>query len=167
MGANIQFENICIYANEPVADIRILYAPLQGTTIDSKLIPNVLDEFPILCIAAACAQGPTRITHATELRHKESDRIHAMAQGLTQLGIHNIEQADGLTIYGGKLRGGIIDSYNDHRIAMAFAIAGCLANAMVTILNCHTVRTSFPDFIQHCAKIQLPISETHEIINEI
>ena len=110
-------------------------------------MPSAIDEFPIICIAAACAEGTTRITEAAELRVKESDRIAQVAKGLQTLGIEHEEFADGLSIVGGPIGGGRIDSASDHRIAMAFTVASLAAREPIEIIDCANVATSFPDFV--------------------
>lgn len=146
MGANIYFENECLLGDEPVADICIQSSKLKGIEVPIDLIPKAIDEFPILFIAAACAQGKTVLRGAKELRFKESDRISSMVQGLRTLGITVEEYPDGAVIEGGTFSGGIVDSYHDHRIAMAFAIAGCRASNPIRILHCDNIATSFPTF---------------------
>jgi 3-phosphoshikimate 1-carboxyvinyltransferase len=106
----------------------------------------MIDEFPVLCVAAACAQGATTIRGAAELRVKESDRIATMAAGLRALGIDVQELPDGAVIHGGRLRGGRVDSHGDHRIAMAFAVAAQLADGEVLVGDVANVSTSFPGF---------------------
>ncbi len=146
MGADIVEENHAQHGGEPVADLVIRHAPLHGMDIPEALVPDMIDEFPILCIAAACADGITTIRGAAELRVKESDRIASMATGLLALGA-SIEQApDGAVIEGGVLNGGCVDSLGDHRIAMAFAVAGQCARGDVEILDIANVATSFPGF---------------------
>ena len=147
MGANIEITNQRLAGNEPVADIRVRSAKLKGINIPKLLVPLAIDEFPIIFIAAACAQGITRLTDAAELRVKETDRIDAMAQGLTALGIKAVPTDDGIEITGGQLQGGAVNSFGDHRIAMAFAIAGCVASGPITIDDCDNVQTSFPNFV--------------------
>ena len=127
MGANIKLNNIRFFGKEKVADIHVQYSALQGIDVPEDLLAIAIDEFPILCIAAACAQGQTIFRGAAELRVKESDRIQAMSNGLTSLGIQNIEKPDGLIVDGGEFVGGTIDSHGDHRIAMSFAVAGLVA----------------------------------------
>ncbi len=146
MGADIQLDNPRWAGYEPIADIRVRSAPLQGIVIPEDQVPLAIDEFPALFIAAACAEGETRLTGAAELRVKESDRIQVMADGLRRLGIVAEPTADGMVIQGGALQGGDIDSYGDHRIAMAFAMAGLRAARPITIRDCANVATSFPDF---------------------
>ena len=109
-------------------------------------MPDMIDEFPALFVAAACADGPTVVRGAAELRVKESDRLAAMATGLRTLGLQVDETPDGATIHPGALGGGTIESHGDHRIAMAFAVAGQLAEGQVAIADVANVATSFPGF---------------------
>lgn len=148
MGADITLENEQLDLPEPTADIIVRYSQLKGITIPQAEIVSAIDEFPIIFIAAACAQGKTLLRGAHELRVKESDRISVMANGLMQLGISCEVLPDGLIIEGGLMQGGQIDSCGDHRIAMAFAVAGCIASDSITILNCDQVATSFPNFVE-------------------
>lgn len=147
MGADISIENERVVGGEPVADLRVRSAQLQGIHIPEDQVPLAIDEFPVLFIAAACAEGTTVLTGARELRVKESDRIAVMAEGLTRLGITVQETDDGIVIEGGQLLGGEVDSHDDHRIAMAFAIAGLRAKDAITIRDCRNVSTSFPNFV--------------------
>jgi 3-phosphoshikimate 1-carboxyvinyltransferase len=146
MGANIELLNAREVGGEPVADLRVRYAELKGIRIPEPQVPLAIDEFPVLFVAAACAQGETVLTGAEELRVKESDRIQAMADGLQILGIQAEPRPDGIVIQGGALGGGEIESHGDHRIAMAFAVAGLRAGGEVTIHDCANVATSFPGF---------------------
>jgi len=148
MGADITLLNQKEISGEPVADIHIRYAPLQGIDIPENLVPLAIDEFPIIFIAAACAQGKTVLTGARELRVKESDRIQVMADGLQTLGIDAQPTEDGMIIQGGKMGGGEMDSHGDHRIAMAFTIAALRAQKLLIIKNCANVATSFPNFVE-------------------
>lgn len=157
MGANIELSPIRYYGEEPVADVTVCYAPLQGIDIPESMIPMAIDECPILCIAAACAHGQTVLRGARELRYKESDRIAVMAEGLTRLGINAKTLPDGLIIKGGHFSGGVVDSHRDHRVAMAFLVAGALATAPITVLNAHEITTSFPTFSQLANQIGLCI----------
>lgn len=157
MGADISYENERQIGGEPVADIVVKYAPLKGIDLDPKYVPLAIDEFPIICIAAACAEGITRITGAEELRHKESDRISAMVKGLRTLGIEIDEHKDGMVVYGGTITGGEVNSFHDHRIAMSFAVAGAVAEQEVTVLDCDNVATSFPDFVDLAGNVGLQI----------
>lgn len=157
MGADIEVQNPRDIGGEPVADLRVRHAPLRGISIPEHLVPLAIDEFPALFIAAACASGETRLTGARELRVKESDRIAVMADGLTQLGIATETFADGLCIQGGILGGGLIHSHGDHRIAMAFAMAGLRAREPLLIENCANVNTSFPGFAALAAQAGLAL----------
>ena len=146
MGADISLLNQREVGGEPVADIRVRYAQLHGIEIPPEQVPLAIDEFPALFIAAACARGRTVLRGAEELRVKESDRIAAMAEGLATLGVVNEVLDDGIIIDGGELGGGAIHTYHDHRIAMSFAVAALRANAVITVLDCDHVATSFPGF---------------------
>ncbi|MDF1828115.1 MAG: 3-phosphoshikimate 1-carboxyvinyltransferase [Legionellaceae bacterium] len=147
MGADITLENQRMYGEEPVADILVRYAGLKGIDIPEHLVSLSIDEFPILFIAAAMASGTTRVLGIEELRHKESDRIAVMAEGLKQLGINLIENKDSIMIQGGKLQGGVVvDSHGDHRVAMAFLVAGAVAHREIRVLNTEAISTSFPNF---------------------
>ncbi|KRG77702.1 3-phosphoshikimate 1-carboxyvinyltransferase [Stenotrophomonas chelatiphaga] len=147
MGADITEENPAEQGGEPVADLVVRYAPLKGAQIPEALVPDMIDEFPALFVAAAAAEGQTVVTGAAELRVKESDRLAAMATGLRTLGVQVDETEDGATIHGGAVLGsGTIESHGDHRIAMAFAIAGQLTEGEVRINDVANVATSFPGF---------------------
>lgn len=146
MGANIVLKNEREVGGEPVADIHVRYAPLHGIEIPEEQVPLAIDEFPALFIAAACAEGRTVLRGAKELRVKESDRIAAMAEGLTTLGVHNEVLDDGIIIDGGRIGGGEIKTFMDHRIAMAFTIAALRAESEIQVLDCDHVATSFPGF---------------------
>ncbi len=149
MGADIEVLNEREMGGEPVADLRVRHAPLHGIAIPEPLVPLAIDEFPALFIAAACAAGETRLSGAAELRVKESDRIQVMADGLAALGVAAEPQTDGIVIQGGKeLSGGAVDSHGDHRIAMAFAMAGLRATREITVNDCANVETSFPGFVE-------------------
>lgn len=146
MGSNISLSNEREVGGEPVADIRVQYAPLKGIEIPEEQVPLAIDEFPALLVAAACAEGKTVLTGAEELRVKETDRIQAMADGLTELGILCEPTPDGIVVTGGQLTGGSVESFHDHRIAMSFTIAGLRASGTITVNNCSNVLTSFPNF---------------------
>lgn len=148
MGADIEISNQRDIGGEPVADLRICSAPLRGIDIPPELVPLAIDEFPVLFVAAACASGTTRLRGAEELRVKESDRIQVMADGLHELGIAARPEPDGITIDGGSLRGGEVDSHGDHRIAMAFAVASLRASDEIRIRDTANVNTSFPGFVE-------------------
>jgi len=146
MGADITLQDRREVGGEPVADIRVRYAPLRGIEIPTDQVPLAIDELPVLFIAAACAQGRTVLRGAQELRVKESDRIAAMAEGLATLGVRNEVLDDGIIIEGGALGGGVVRTFHDHRIAMSFAIAALRATQPITVLDCGHVATSFPGF---------------------
>ena len=146
MGADIVEENARERGGEPVADVRVRHAPLRGIEVPIEHVPDMIDEFPALFVAAACAEGVTVVRGAAELRVKESDRIAGMAGGLRALGIRVDETPDGATVHGGTLRGGEVDSRGDHRVAMAFAVAAQLARGEVRIDDVANVATSFPGF---------------------
>ena len=146
MGANIDVRDSGEAGGEPVADLHVEYAPLHGIDVPVDAVPDMIDEFPALFVAAACASGTTTVRGAAELRVKESDRIATMAAGLRALGIDLLEAADGVVIHGGALRGGSVASQGDHRVAMAFAIAGQAADDEVRIGDIANVATSFPGF---------------------
>ena len=162
MGADITLSNEAVTGGEPVADIRIKYAPLKGIQIPEDQVPLAIDEFPALFIAAASADGQTVITGAEELRVKESDRIQAMADGLQILGIDAQATADGMIINGGVIGSGEVESHDDHRIAMSFAMAALQAGGTIQINDCANVATSFPNFVGLAKEVGLEIEEVDE-----
>jgi len=146
---------------EPVADIEVRRSRLKGIKVPEALVPLAIDELPVFFVAAACAEGETLVRGALELRVKETDRLAAMAQGLTVLGVRNELLDDGLWIRGdGGFGGGTIDSHGDHRIAMAFAIASLRAQQPIEILDVANVATSFPGFVRLAQSVGLHI-DTH------
>ncbi len=162
MGADLTVFNERKVGGEPVADIRVRYAPLKGIEIPIDQVPLAIDEFPVLFIAAACAEGTTVLTGAEELRVKESDRIQTMADGLTSLGIEASPTPDGIRIIGGTMTGGEINSHGDHRIAMAFTVASLRATDVIRIDNCANVATSFPNFVELSRKVGIKL-EVEEV----
>ena len=146
MGADIRESNAREVSGERVSDLIVRSAMLRGIDVPVVHVPDMIDEFPILFVAAALAQGTTRVSGAAELRVKESDRIAVMTKGLRALGASIEETADGAIIQGGSLSGGEVDSVGDHRCAMSFAVAGAVASGSVVILDCANVATSFPGF---------------------
>jgi 3-phosphoshikimate 1-carboxyvinyltransferase len=148
MGADITVEpGAARDDGEPVADLRVRYAPLHGIDVPESLVPDMIDEFPALFVAAAVADGTTTVRGAAELRVKESDRIATMAAGLRALGADIVETPDGAVIRGAALHGGYADSHGDHRIAMSLAVAAqAVRDGEVRIGNCANVATSFPGF---------------------
>ncbi|MFP5384191.1 MAG: bifunctional prephenate dehydrogenase/3-phosphoshikimate 1-carboxyvinyltransferase, partial [Gammaproteobacteria bacterium] len=150
MGADITVSNEREVGGEPVADIRVRHARLRGIEIPEHLVPLAIDEFPVLFVAAACAEGRTVLTGAEELRVKESDRIQVMADGLKTLGVAAEPTPDGIVIEGqgeGEVFGaGEVTSHHDHRIAMSFTVAALRARGEILVHDCATVATSFPGF---------------------
>jgi 3-phosphoshikimate 1-carboxyvinyltransferase len=140
---------------EPIGNIEIHGAPLKGTTLLEEEIPNLIDEIPVIAVAAALAEGDTHIRNARELRVKETDRITTTVENLRKMGADVEEFEDGMTIHGGKpLKGATIDSHGDHRIAMAFAIAGLFAKGETVIHNTDCINTSYPGFAHHLDAIR-------------
>jgi 3-phosphoshikimate 1-carboxyvinyltransferase len=153
MGADITVQNSRSVGGEPVADLRVRSAQLRGIDVPESLVPLAIDEFPVLFIAAACAIGQTRVSGAEELRVKESDRIAVMADGMQALGFPTQPTPDGMIIQGrgeqtAVFSGGTVHAHGDHRIAMAFTMAGLRAGGTVTIQDTLNVATSFPSFVE-------------------
>jgi len=146
MGADIEQSAVGEQGGEPVADLRVRHAPLRGIEVPEALVPDMIDEFPALFVAAALAEGETVVRGAAELRVKESDRIAVTAAALQALGGRVQETPDGALIQGGSLDGGEVHSHGDHRIAMSLAIAAQRASGEVRITDCANVATSFPGF---------------------
>lgn len=159
MGARIAEEPLQPAGAEPVADLVVEPAALTGIEVDEALVPLAIDEFPVLFVAAALADGVTRFRGLGELRHKESDRIAAMVAGLKAIGVDAEETPDGAVIHGGRPAGGTVESRGDHRVAMAFAMAGLRAAAPVTVLDTANVATSFPGFVDCCRRLGIAIDE--------
>jgi len=147
MGADIREENRREQGGEIVADLIVRHAVLHGIEVPLEHVPDMIDEFPILFVAAAAAKGTTTIRGAAELRVKESDRIATMGAGLRALGISIEETPDGAIIEGGRFEGGEVESQGDHRVAMSFAVAGSIAGNPIRIADCANVATSFPGFL--------------------
>jgi 3-phosphoshikimate 1-carboxyvinyltransferase len=156
MGARVrEFEHSNI--GEPYGTIEIEGTCLRATHITGKEIPNVIDELPILSVAAALAEGTTVISDAAELRVKETDRLAAIASHLKAMGVPVVENPDGLEITGGRpLKGARLDSLGDHRIAMAFAVAGLFAEGETVITGTECVNTSYPGFYEILKQVSLP-----------
>ena len=168
MGADIKVENERIMGGEPVADLHVTGQQLQGIQIPERLVPLAIDEFPAIFIAAACAIGVTKLTGAQELRVKESDRIAAMAEGLKTLGVEAVPQPDGIVIHGKGtdadsaatiFTGGEIDTFGDHRIAMAFTVAALRATKTILVKDIAHVATSFPGFMETAQLAGLAITK--------
>lgn len=162
MGADIRVEHPHELGGEPVADLHVRGGELRGIEVPESLVPSAIDEFPALFIAAACAEGETRVSGAAELRVKESDRIGVMVDGLRGLGIEAEATDDGAVIRGGRIGGGRLEAQHDHRIAMAFAMAGLRAGGEILIDGCDTVDTSFPGFatLAAAAGLDIEVRET-------
>ena len=159
MGGDITLENQREVGGEPVADLRVRGAQLKGIEIPEHLVPLAIDEFPVLFVAAACAEGRTVLRGAEELRVKESDRIQVMADGLLTLGVKCEPTPDGIIIDGGPIGGGEVHGHGDHRIAMAFSVASLRATAPIRIHDCANVATSFPNFLALCAEVGIRVAE--------
>ena len=164
MGAQIEIKNAREESSEPIADLVILPSKLSGVTLDGSIIPNIIDEIPILSIAAAFAEGDTIIRDAAELRVKESDRLSAISNGFAKLGIVHENLDDGIKIHGNpgllNIPGPVeIDSSHDHRIAMSFLIAGLNCNQPITVLECDNIFTSFPTFLELTASLGYKIEK--------
>lgn len=158
MGGDISLENQRVVGGEPVADIRVRSAKLKGIEIPETLVPLAIDEFPVLFVAAACAEGRTVLRGAEELRVKESDRIQVMADGLIACGVKAEPTPDGIIIDGGPIGGGEVWAHGDHRIAMSFSIASLRASAPIRIHDCANVATSFPNFLDLCAQVGVRVA---------
>ncbi len=163
MGAQIEVLNLREMGAEPVADIHVIGGELRAINMKASDVPAAIDEFPALFIAAAAATGETTLSGAAELRHKESDRIQAMATGLKKLGVACEQSDDGIVIEGrgeksAVFSAGEVDSQGDHRIAMAFAMAALRAKGEITIRHCDNVATSYPGFVKQATAAGLRIA---------
>jgi len=154
MGAAIELLNTREVSGEPVADILVRSSSLRAVEISGDLVPRAIDEFPVLCVAAACAEGKTIVRDARELRVKETDRIAAMAANLSKAGVKILETEDGMEITGtDTLLGCEVDSFGDHRIAMSMLIAGLVARGQTTVTDTDCIATSFPTFLELLEKV--------------
>ena len=162
MGANIELQNE-INSLEPTADILVKTSDLKGISLNTALVANMIDEMPAFFIAAALAEGITKIKDVKELRAKESDRLQAMSEALEAFGVKFHLNGDGIVINGlgkdGVFKASKINSHEDHRIAMASSIASLRAEGETTIIDCHNVNTSFPNFIDVCSEVGINIAE--------
>jgi len=157
MGGSVDCYNSRVVSGEPVADILVKSSPLTGVHISSDELLPAIDEFPVLCVAAALSRGSTTITGGGELRVKESDRIAAMSRALTSLGVKNEERSDGMIIEGigaGLLKGARVRSLGDHRVAMALAIAAMRSDKGVEVEGAASVEVSFPGFFTQLENIR-------------
>ena len=162
MGASIKISNKKIICNEEVGDIHVLSSKLKGVIVPEAIISNIIDEIPILSIAAIFAKGNTIIKNASELKVKESDRLNAISEGLTKLKINHKLFDDGLSIEGfdGEIdTNETINSFDDHRIAMSFLVAGIRSNDGITVKDCKNIETSFPNFTDLMNKLGMSINE--------
>jgi 3-phosphoshikimate 1-carboxyvinyltransferase len=156
MGADVESLNARVETGEPVADLRVRGARLKGVAIGPEMAARTIDEYPILAVAAAAADGRTTMVGVRELRYKESDRIAAMTEGLRSLGVAVEEREDGMAIEGGRpLQGGKVKSYADHRVAMALAVAGLASHGGIEIDDADCVSISFPSFFELLGQICL------------
>lgn len=147
MGANIQVLNQREEGGEPVGDLLVTSAPLTGITLDADIIPSLIDELPVLAVAMAVAEGESRVNGASELRVKETDRIKAVCTNLAALGVDITETPDGFIIRGGQgFAGGTVESFGDHRIAMAMGVAGLTSRKEITVRESEAVSISYPGF---------------------
>lgn len=160
MGADLTLENFHEVGGEPVADVHIKYAPLQGIEIPEELVALAIDEFPVLFVAASAAEGQTMLTGAEELRVKESDRIQVMADALQAVGIDAQPTPDGMIINGGaqQPQSAEIQSHHDHRISMAMTVAGIRAADTIVIDDCANVNTSFPIFLDLIQQVGMNVT---------
>jgi 3-phosphoshikimate 1-carboxyvinyltransferase len=155
MGADIEIANQRLVSGEPIADLLVRSSSLRGIEIGGETVPRAIDEFPIICVAAACAEGKTVIRDARELRVKETDRIAAMAANLRAAGVAVLETEDGMEITGAeRLRGCTVDSFGDHRIAMSMLMAGLVATGETTVTDTGCIATSFPSFIDLLERVR-------------
>jgi 3-phosphoshikimate 1-carboxyvinyltransferase len=154
MGSSIELMNARLETGEPVADVRIVGRPLKGVDVGSELVARTIDEYPILAVAAALAEGTTTFSDVKELRYKESDRIAAITEGLRRLGVDVEEREDGMTVQGHKrLQGAVVRSFGDHRVAMSMAVAGLASDGGVEVEDPECVDISFPGFFELMEKI--------------
>lgn len=155
MGADITRLNERSDSGEPTADLLVRHSSLRGTVIEGDLIPTLIDELPVIAVMAALAKGTTVIRDAAELKVKESDRIQVMTENLTRMGADVEATEDGMIIHGGSsLQGTIIDSHQDHRVAMSFAVAALAAEGETEIRDADCVSISYPEFYQDMASLQ-------------
>jgi len=155
MAAPVELLNQRDVAGEPVADLKVRHSPLQAFEISGDLIPRLVDEIPILSVAALCAEGTSVIRDAAELRVKETDRLAVMARQLRAMGAELEETSDGMVIPGGQhLRGAEVDSETDHRVAMSLAVAALIARGQSTIARSEAAAVSYPSFWDELARLQ-------------
>ena len=162
MGANIELQNTKDLF-EPTADILVRTSNLKGITLNTDLVANMIDEMPAFFIAASLAEGITKVKNAKELRMKESDRLQVMSEALDSFGVKFLLEDDAITINGigktGTFKNAVINSYGDHRIAMASSIGSLRSDGESSVLDCLNVNTSFPNFIEVCKEVGINIQE--------
>ncbi len=162
MGGDVCVANVREVTGEPIADITVKFGELRGITVDGDLVVRMIDEFPIFAVLAAQAQGETMVRNAEELRVKESDRIEALASELRKLGVQLEERPDGFLIAGPtRLRGAVVDSHGDHRLAMSLAVAGLIAEGETTVTRAEVYRESLPTFTDLMGGWSGAIHESH------
>ncbi|RMF98619.1 MAG: 3-phosphoshikimate 1-carboxyvinyltransferase [Gammaproteobacteria bacterium] len=167
MGADIETETLpAPPGGEPVGNLRVRHARLRGIDVPAALVPLAIDEFPVVFVAAALADGVTTIRGAEELRHKESDRIAVVLRGLRALGVAAEERPDGAVIRGGRLAAGRVDSAGDHRVAMAFAAASAVAGGPLEIADTANVATSFPNFLDLASAAGLRLAAAASAVDD-
>ncbi len=160
MGADLTIKNERMAGAEPIADIHIKSANLKGIDVPERLVPLAIDELPVVFIAAAMAEGTTRITGAEELRVKESDRIAAMAEGLVAIGVDATATEDGMIINGSQITGGVVETHFDHRIAMSFCVAALGSSGPITVNDTQHIETSFPGFFDLMSELGMKVDST-------
>lgn len=160
MGADITLLNERKAGDEPVADIRVKSSQLKGIDVPEHLVPLAIDELPVVFVAAAVANGTTRVTGAEELRVKESDRIAAMAEGLQNIGVDATATDDGMVINQSKITGGVVETHFDHRIAMSFCIAALRSEGPILVKDTQHIDTSFPGFFELLSKLGMSMNTT-------
>jgi 3-phosphoshikimate 1-carboxyvinyltransferase len=155
MGARITIVNQRDVAGEPVGDLQVSHGPLRAFEIGAAIMPRLVDEIPVLAVAACCAEGVSRITGAEELRVKETDRLAVMARQLGAMGARIEEFEDGMTITGSTpLHGATVDSETDHRVAMSLAVASLVANGSTTLHRPEAAAVSYPEFWDDLARLR-------------
>jgi 3-phosphoshikimate 1-carboxyvinyltransferase len=166
MGGNIEFQNPREEGGEPVADLRVRFSALKGIEVPVERAASMIDEYPVLSVVAACAEGTTIMRGVKELRVKESDRIDAMARGLEAMGVRVEEDEDTLTVHGmgadGVPGGGTAKTHIDHRIAMSFLVLGLAAEKPVSIDDGSPIATSFPVFESLMASLGADIARVQD-----
>ena len=163
MGADVTVSNVREVNGEPIADITVKSGELRGITVDGDLVVRMIDEFPIFAVLATQAQGETSVREAEELRVKESDRIGSLASELRKLGVQIEERPDGFVIAGPtRLKGAVVDSHGDHRLAMSLAVAGLIAEGDTTVTRAEAYRESFPNFVELLQGLGGKVHESHE-----